>query len=130
MPNLTNFEQITPFFHVADLDATVRFFTQKLGFDARVHAPDYAYLHRETAGIRLLLRADAAEFLSGQHTPDRRYAYIDIRDADTLYAELRANLTTELRNNPDGPHNLPYGQREFTVFAPEHIVLFFGQPLN
>ena len=122
------FEQITPFFHVADLDASIDFFVCKLGFRASVHTREYAYVHRGTIGVRLLLRGDSAEYLKANAPPvQRRYAYIDVHDVDGLHAELRPKLTNELSSNPDEPRDQPYGQREFTVFGPEGIVLFFGQ---
>ena len=41
------FLQVTPFMHVADLDATVAFFTDLLGFDVPFRMPGYAYVERE-----------------------------------------------------------------------------------
>ena len=127
-----NLQQVTPFYHVADLDGSVAFFVEKLGFKAYIHTRDYAYVHREGVGFRLMLRGDVQDArASGAQaaTAERRHAYVDVRDVDALYAEFRGALTDELRNNPDGPRNQTYGQREFTVFGPENLVLFFGQAI-
>ena len=47
------FIRITPFIHVPDIDAAVRFF-ESLGFTAYFKFDDYAYVQRESAGVRLL----------------------------------------------------------------------------
>ena len=51
---MTNFIQITPVMRVRDLEEALTFFEAILGFETRVRAHDYAYLERETAGIRIL----------------------------------------------------------------------------
>jgi catechol 2,3-dioxygenase-like lactoylglutathione lyase family enzyme len=54
---MPNFIRITPFMHVPVVSAAVAFFTDTLGFKAHVHSPDYAYVQRETAAIRIRRRA-------------------------------------------------------------------------
>ena len=117
MPSL---HQITPFFTVLDLDATVQFLQHGLAFKLWVRYDDFAYLQRDEVGIRLLRREDAT---------GREHAYIEVQDVDALWAEFRSRLTTELSNNPDGPCDQTYGQREFTVLGPGNIMLFFGQAI-
>ena len=112
--------QITPVFFVQDLAVAVRFLQHGLGFRPFVRYDDYAYLQRDEAGVRLL---------KANGDPGRVHAYIDVADVDALWTEFRARLTDELRNNPDGPRDQSYGQREFTVFGPEGMTLFFGQEI-
>ena len=116
MPKLT---QVTPFFFVQDLDEAVRFYKESLGFKLYVRYNDYAYLHRDGAGIRLLRGA------AGPAST----AYFDVEDVDALWGEFRSRLGDELRNNPEGPRDQSYGQREFTVFSPGNHTLFFGQEI-
>ncbi len=117
---MTKLLQVTPFLFVQDLDGVVRFFQTGLAFRFLVRYDDFAYLQRDNAGIRLLQREDAAA---------PAHAYFDVEAVDELWAEFHSRLTTELRNNPDGPRDQTYGQREFTVFGPEGITLFFGQDI-
>jgi hypothetical protein len=49
-----NFIQITPFMYVHDLERALAFFNQILGFETLFRTRDYAYVQRETAGIRIL----------------------------------------------------------------------------
>ncbi len=51
---MSNFIQVTPFMIVDNLDRAVRFFTEILGFETQLRVADYAYVHRETAGFRIL----------------------------------------------------------------------------
>ncbi len=77
---MSNFVQVTPFLHVADVGRAVAFFTDILGFEALIHARDYAYVHRETVGFRILEQSrDDGPPPAG----NRRFAYyIDVRDVD------------------------------------------------
>lgn len=102
-----NFIRITPFIHVPDLEAAVSSFTDILGF-TRYPLPfgDYAYIYRETVGIRLLQNhgKDAAP------PGNRRFAYyVDVEDVDALYAELKPKLDTLPPPDVHGPADKPYG---------------------
>ena len=51
---MSNFIQITPFMHVQDIEKALTFFNDILGFETQLRMANYAYLHRETVGFRLL----------------------------------------------------------------------------
>jgi catechol 2,3-dioxygenase-like lactoylglutathione lyase family enzyme len=88
---MSNFIQITPFMHVENLESALDFFTGILGFEVQLRFPDYAYLHRETAGFRILQQKGR----DGAPPGNRRFAYyVDVRDIDQLYAELKPKLDT------------------------------------
>lgn len=119
---MTNLIQVTPFMHVADLQKALDFFTDILGFTVPFRQPGYAYIHRETVGFRLM------EAGNGESTPGRRrFAYyIDVRDVDALYAELKPKLDTLPPGDVHGPADKPYGQRELLVLAPDGELIAFG----
>jgi catechol 2,3-dioxygenase-like lactoylglutathione lyase family enzyme len=124
---MSNFIQVTPFMHVDDLDRALAFFTGILGFETRFRAADYAYVHRETAGFRILQQTGA----DGAPPGNRRFAYyIDVRDVDQLYAELKPKLDTLPKRDVYGPVDQSYGQRELLVLAPDGNVLAFGQAIS
>ena len=54
---MSNFIQVTPFLHVDNLERAVAFFTEILGFETRFRGNNYAYVHRETTGFRILEQA-------------------------------------------------------------------------
>ena len=124
---MSNFIQVTPFMHVPDIEQAVKFFTEILGFEALLRLDDYAYVHRETAGFRILQNKGA----DGAPPGNRRFAYyIDVRDVDALYAELKPRLDTLPKGDVYGPVNQPYGQREFMVLAPDGNLIAFGQAVE
>jgi catechol 2,3-dioxygenase-like lactoylglutathione lyase family enzyme len=121
---MSNFIQVTPFMIVEDVNRAVNFFTDTLGFEARFRSGDYAYVHRETAGFRIWQQTGKDAAPPGT----RRFAYyIDVRDVDLLYAELKPKLDTLPKGDVYGPVNQTYGQRELLVLAPDGNLLAFGQ---
>ena len=125
---MANFIRITPFLHVEDVAAAVRFFTDILGFKTYIHVSDYAYVQREVAGIRIM-RASQSE---GERVPpgNRRFMYyIDVEDVDGLYAELKPKLDTLPAGHVHGPIDQSYGQREFMIVAPDGNLVVFGQSI-
>ncbi len=122
---MTNFLQVTPFLHVADLQKALDFFTDILGFTVPFRQEGYAYIHRETVGFRLL-QAEECEVSPGR----RRFAYyIDVRDVDALYAELKPKLDALPPEDVHGPADKPYGQRELLVLAPDGELIAFGMAI-
>lgn len=124
---MTNFVQITPFMHVPDLEKALAFFNDVLGFATLFRGGDYAYVHRETVGIRIMQNRGE----DGAPPGNRRFAYyIDVRDVDALYAELKPKLDTLPEGDVHGPANKSYGQRELLVLAPDGNLLAFGQAIS
>lgn len=125
---VSNFIQITPFIHVTDLEKAIAFFTGILGFKVPYRLDDYAYVHRETVGFRLLLQTNPQE---GAPPGNRRFAYyIDVHDVDALYAELKPQLDTLPAGDVHGPEDKHYGQRELLVLAPDGNLIAFGQAIK
>ena len=121
-----NFLQITPFMHVADIDATVVFFRDVLGFEALYREPGYAYMEREGCGLRILEAGEGNPLLPG----NRRFRYyIDVRDVDALYAELKPKLDLLPPGDVHGPADKPYHQRELLVLAPDGDLVAFGHAI-
>jgi catechol 2,3-dioxygenase-like lactoylglutathione lyase family enzyme len=122
---MTNFLQVTPCLHVADLQKALDFFTDILGFTVPFRQPGYAYIHRETVGFRLL-EGEAGVIVPGR----RRFAYyVDVRDVDALYAELKPKLDTLPPGDVHGPADKGYNQRELLILAPDGELICFGMAL-
>ena len=71
----------------------------------------------------MLARAEAIEF------PPRngRFAYyIDVRDVEAVYAELKPKLDALPEGWVHGPADKEYGQRDLIVRAPDGQLLVFG----
>ncbi len=121
------FIQVTPFMHVPDIDAAVTFFEDILGFKTLFRESDYAYVQREAVGFRLLQnRGD-----DGAPPGNRRFSYyVDVRDVDALYAELKPKLDTLPAKDVHGPADKPYKQRELLVLAPDGNLIAFGHAIK
>ena len=119
--------QITPFMHVRDLAGAIGFLEGVLGFETLFRLPDYAYLEREGAGLRVLESADAFVF-----PPDcGRFAYyIDVRDVDLIHSALKPKLDALPPADVHGPADKGYGQRELIVRAPDNQLLVFGAAIR
>jgi catechol 2,3-dioxygenase-like lactoylglutathione lyase family enzyme len=123
---MSNFIQVTPFLIVESLERALEFFTGILGFETQLRVDDYAYVHRETVGFRIWEQNVANAAPRGT----RRFAYyIDVRDVDQLYAELKPKLDTLPVGDVHGPVDKSYGQRELIVLAPDGNLLAFGQAI-
>jgi catechol 2,3-dioxygenase-like lactoylglutathione lyase family enzyme len=113
--------------HVPDIEKAVEFFTEILGFRTLLRLKDYAYVHRETVGFRLLEN-------SGEHGAppgNRRFAYyIDVEDVDRLYLELKPKLDLLPQRDVHGPADKSYGQRELLVLAPDGNLIAFGHGIG
>lgn len=123
---MSNFIHVTPFMHVDNLDRALTFFTDILGFETPFRVADYAYVQRETVGFRILQqRGD-----DGAPPGSRRFAYyIDVRDVDQLYRELKPKLDTLPKGDVYGPVDQSYGQRELLVLAADGNLPAFGQAI-
>jgi catechol 2,3-dioxygenase-like lactoylglutathione lyase family enzyme len=123
---MSNFIHVTPFMHVDNLDRALTFFTDILGFETPFRVADYAYVQRETVGFRILQQTGD----DGAPPGNRRFAYyIDVRDVDQLYAELKPKLDKLPKGDVYGPVDQSYGQRELRVLAPDGNLLAFGQAI-
>jgi len=124
---MPNFIQITPFMHVEDLEKALAFFNDILGFETQWRMANYAYVHRETAGFRIMEQKGP----EGAPPGNRRFAYyIDVYDVDALYAELKPKLDTLPKGDVHGPANKAYWQRELLVLAPDGNLIAFGQKIH
>ncbi len=120
------FLQITPFMHVGDVAGAVRFFVDVLGFRALIEGPTYAYVERETAGVRIMKASETPGEAPGPGTRAFRY-YIDVEDVDGLYAEMKPRIDALWGGQVHGPVDQRYGQREFMVTAPDGDLVVFGE---
>ncbi|MBN8606728.1 MAG: VOC family protein [Caulobacterales bacterium] len=126
MTGAPNFIRITPFMHVPDIEAALHFFNDVLGFTTYFRAGTYAYIQRETAGIRLLQNSGD----DGAPPGNRRFAYyVDVADIDRLYAELKPKLDTLPAGEVHGPADKDYRQRELCILAPDGNLIVFGQSI-
>ena len=123
---MSNIVHVTPFLRVPDLGVALDFFTRVLGFAVPFQMENYAYLALDTAGLRLLAESDVTPVTREQaHTT----VYIDVRDVDSLYADLQSRLATLPAEDVQAPVNQRWRMRELSVRMPDGNWLTFGQGL-
>jgi catechol 2,3-dioxygenase-like lactoylglutathione lyase family enzyme len=90
-----NLVSISPFFIVKDLQASVAFYRERLGFEIDFQGPegDVAYARVSRDGIGIMLKTISPEVLPcpnhTRHPWARWDAYIYTLDPDTLFDEFR-----------------------------------------
>ena len=118
-----------PYFPVTDVEQSAAHYERVFGFHREYVAgtpPQFAILSRD--GLPIMLRlVPAAERISPNEKQGGTWdAFFWVRDAQALYAELRANGADVVY----GPIvQEAYQMREFAVRDPAGYVLGFGQAL-
>jgi uncharacterized glyoxalase superfamily protein PhnB len=117
---MVKLSRIAPELPVADLNASIEYYQQKLGFQvvAQMPAGDYAIVERDDVAIHLFKGADHPVSPVGIH--------IFTEDLDTLHAELQqrgARVT-------QGVTRKPWGNRDFRVNDDAGNEIKFTEPLN
>ena len=116
-----NFERVAPIFTVKDLDAALDRY-RRLGFATELdESAQYGFVER--GAVQLHLQSDDSD--DPGETGGVIYLYVS--DADLLHA-LWTSAGVEGRFI--GPHNTPYGLREFVYTDPDGIVHKVGAPLE
>jgi len=113
----TTFERAIPVLASLDLDATQRFYADKLGFDAGPRYPDYAICARDGVQIHFWLTDD-------EDIPKATSCRVDVVGIDRLYEEMREAGVV----HPNGSlTEQPWGLREFAVLDGDGNLITFGQ---
>jgi uncharacterized glyoxalase superfamily protein PhnB len=102
---MVKLSRIAPELPVANLDRSIEYYENKLGFEAVAHMPggDYAIVERDDIAIHLFTEGGRGSSPVGIH--------IFTEDLDTLHAELKergARISQEIMRKP-------WGNRDFRI---------------
>ena len=115
---------VSPVLLSSDLECSVAFFTDGLGFTCERHGEDFAICKRDE--ISIFLADTTAEIVPHWQNHEKMWnVYIRVDDVDAIYAEVQergAAIDYSL-------YNAPHGMREFGVSDPDGHDIAFGQPL-
>lgn len=119
---MNRFERLIPRLPVTDLERSLAFYRDVLGFRPSVlwpnrDEPSFAILDRDGASVGLFL-ADVSRADRGRNVE----LYIRVPDAATLHTELREKCPIEW-----GPEVYSYGNREFALRDPDGYLLIFTE---
>ena len=120
---------ISPSIIVSNVDETIAFYRDKLGFEIRFQEPDrnpfFAIIGRDGAQILVKSQKDVSPLPNSRRHPFMRWdAFVYVPDPDALAAEFAdhgAAFSTPLNDTHDG-------LRGFEICDPDGYVLFFGRP--
>src|SRR5271166_2645499 len=124
---------ISPFFIVSNVEQTIAFYRDKLGFQTRFQQPDrkpfFAIIGRDGAQILVKSEKDVAPLPNSKRHPHMRWdAFVYAPDPDTLarefgerFADGGAAFSVPLKDTHDG-------LRGFEICDPDGYILFFGRP--
>jgi len=116
--------QIAPLFFTVDIPGTLAYYRDKLGFECVGTWQDpavYAIVARDARAIHFRC-ADPPRPNPNKYSDELLDAYVFVEDADSLYAEFRAQGVEFTR----GLGNMPWGSREFVVKDCDGRLLAFG----
>jgi predicted enzyme related to lactoylglutathione lyase len=119
---------ISPVLLVADIQRSVEYFRDKLGFECEVYGepPDFAAARRDETTLLLALCDDPERIVPNWKIVENIWnVYIRVDDADAVYAEVQERGAGIDYTIYDAPH----GFREFGVQDPDGHDIAFGQPI-
>jgi len=122
-------QAISPFFIVSNVDRTIAFYHDKLGFEVRFKEPDpapfFAIIGRGGAQILVKSDKDVSPLPNSRRHPFMRWdAFVYAPDPDALAADF-ADHGAAFRAPLTDTHD---GLRGFEICDPDGYVLFFGRP--
>ena len=120
---------ISPFFIVSNVDETIAFYRDKLGFETRFQQPErnpfFAIIGRDGAQIFIKSQENIPPLPNPKRHPHMAWdAFVYVEDPDGLAVEFAghgAAFSSPLQDTHDG-------LRGFEICDPNGYVLFFGRP--
>lgn len=119
---MPTFNALTPMFWTREIDATVAFYVEVLGFECAVHEEHWAVLLRDEVEVMLSLPNPQLPFEEPVFTGS---FYINVSQVDALWEQVKdkCNVCYPIEN-------FEYGMREFAIFDNNNYIIQFGQPIN
>jgi catechol 2,3-dioxygenase-like lactoylglutathione lyase family enzyme len=131
-------QAISPFFIVSNVDQTIAFYRDQLGFETRFQQPGrnpfFAIIGRDGAQIFVKSDKGTAPLPNPKRNPSMRWdAFVYAPDPDALAAEFAERFSEHRVADGEAAFTVPLkdthdGLRGFEIRDPDGYVLFFGRP--
>ena len=121
MAEPTKVERISPMLAVADMEATLDFYKDVLGFSGTMTSPGYAIVVRDGQTIHFQ-KADSDEVMS--HVRGHTEIYIEVSNIRSLWEHVKGFKD---RHRIRDLFDRPYGMTEFHIEDPNGCLVFVGQ---
>ena len=117
-------KKISPMLAVADMEQTLAFYQEVLGFTARMKSPEYAIVERDGQTIHFMKAASehVMECVRG-HTE----IYIEVSGIRSLWEHVK---TFKERYRIRDLFDREYGMTEFHIGDPNGCLVFVGEPTH
>jgi predicted enzyme related to lactoylglutathione lyase len=117
-------KKISPMLAVADMEETLGFYQEVLGFTARMKSPEYAIVERDGQTIHFMKAASeqVMECVRG-HTE----IYIEVSGVRSLWEHVK---TFKERYRIRDLFDREYGMTEFHIGDPNGCLVFVGEPTH
>lgn len=117
-------KHLSPIIPVADMERSLRFYAEVLGFDIALQSDDYSIAKRGAASLHLTRAADQSVLNA---TRGHTSVYLEVDEVGPLWAHVSAfkdqYKTRELFDRE-------YGMREFHICDPDDCLVFVGQVIE
>jgi catechol 2,3-dioxygenase-like lactoylglutathione lyase family enzyme len=123
MPNATLAKRISPMLAAADMEQTLAFYQEVLGFTTILKLPEYAIVERDGQTIHFQ-KAASEEVMNcvRGHTE----IYIEVSDIHPLWDHVK---TFKDRFQIRDLFDREYGMTEFHISDPNDCLVFVGEPI-
>jgi catechol 2,3-dioxygenase-like lactoylglutathione lyase family enzyme len=122
MSSPSTVKRISPMLAVADMDQTIAFYQDVLGFDVYMKSPEYSIVSRDSQTIHFM-RAASDEVM--RCVRDHTEIYIEVDGIHALWAHVK---TFADRYRVRELFEREYGMTEFHIHDPNSCLVFVGQP--
>jgi catechol 2,3-dioxygenase-like lactoylglutathione lyase family enzyme len=136
---MTRLQRVRPLLEVRDVEASIAFYTDVLGFTVGSSIADggrrlWANLVKDDVMlmVNLMHTHDDDEESDGDHGHDHPHEpaltgsiYFNVDDVDALALDLGGKVALEF-----GPEDQPHGMREIAISDPDGYFLVFGASLD
>jgi catechol 2,3-dioxygenase-like lactoylglutathione lyase family enzyme len=115
-------KRISPMLAVADMEATLSFYQDVLGFSTIRQSPEYSIVERDGQTIHFMKAAsdEVLRCVRG-HTE----IYLEVSGIDSLWEHVR---TFKQRHHIRDLSDRDYGMTEFHISDPNGCLVFVGEP--
>jgi predicted enzyme related to lactoylglutathione lyase len=117
-------KKISPMLAVADMEETLTFYHDVLGFTAIMKSPEYSIIERDGQTIHLM---KAASEEVTRCVRDHTEIYIEVSAIDSLWEHVK---TFKNRYRIRDLFDREYGMTEFHISDPSSCLIFVGQPTH
>jgi len=126
-----NFQHLSPILWTKNLDETISFYVNVLGFACRSNFPNFASLHRDGVEIMIVVPQDEPEDCKDPNEAPKEFfpkplltgsIYVTVTDVDELWAKVKdqVKVISSLADRE-------YFMRDFSIADNNGYELVFGQ---